>query len=166
MATTYEKIATTTLGSANATIDFTSITASYTDLRVVLTGACSASSYILFTVNNTTTPYSYTYLFGTGAAAGSKRNTSGGLTGVYLNDEVAMATNNMFLAEIDFFSYSGSTNKTSLSAFSGDQNGSGQVQRNVNLWGSTSAINRVTLTCQGGNFNTGTTATLYGILKA
>jgi hypothetical protein len=37
MATTYEKIATTTLGTAASSIDFTSIAGTYTDLRVVFT---------------------------------------------------------------------------------------------------------------------------------
>jgi hypothetical protein len=36
MATTYEKIATTTLGTAAATFTFSSIPATYTDLRLVV----------------------------------------------------------------------------------------------------------------------------------
>jgi len=166
MAATYEPIATTTLGSAAASIDFTSIGSGFTDLRLVLAGSTSASTYLYFTINNTTTPYSYTYLYGTGAVANSKRNTSGGLTGIFINDEVATGVSDRFLAELNFFSYAGSTYKTSLSKYSGDRNGSGQVQLNVNLWGSTSAITQITLYPSSGNFETGTTATLFGILKA
>jgi hypothetical protein len=163
---TYEPIATQTLASAAASIDFNSIAATYTDLRLVLVGSTSASTYLYFTINNTTTPYSYTYLYGTGAVAGSKRNTSGGLTGVFINDEVATGVSSRFLAELDFFSYAGSTNKTSLSRYSGDRNGAGQVQLNVNLWGSTSALTQITLYPSSGNFEIGTTATLYGIKAA
>jgi hypothetical protein len=157
-------IASQTLGSAASTITFSSIPATYTDLRLVLAGSTSASTYLYFTINGTSTPYSYTYLYGTGAVAGSKRNTSAGLTGVFINDEVATGISSVFLAELDFFSYAGSTNKTSLSRYSGDRNGTGQVQVNVNLWGSTSAITQLTLYPSSGNFEIGTTATLYGIL--
>ena len=166
MATTYEKIQSTTLGSSASSIDFTSIGSGFTDLRLVLAGSTSASTYLYFTINNTTTPYSYTYLYGTGAVAGSKRNTSGGLTGTFINDEVATGVSSRFLAELDFFSYAGSTFKTSLSRYSGDRNGAGQVQLNANLWGSTSAITQITLYPSSGNFETGTMATIYGILKA
>jgi hypothetical protein len=166
MPATYEPIQSYTLGSAAASIDFTSIGSTFTDLRLVLAGSTSASTYLYFTINNTTTPYSYTYLYGTGSVAGSKRNTSAGLTGVFINDEVATGVSSRFLAELDFFSYAGSTNKTSLSKYSGDRNGTGQVQLNVNLWGSTSAINRLTLYPSSGNFEIGTTATLYGIKNA
>ena len=166
MPATYEKIQSTTLGSAAASIDFTSIGSGFTDLRLVLAGSTSASTYLYFTINNTTTPYSYTYLYGTGAVAGSKRNTSGGLTGVFINDEVATGVSSRFLAELDFFSYAGSTYKTGLSKYSGDRNGAGQVQLNANLWGSTSAITQITLYPSSGNFETGTMATIYGIKKA
>jgi hypothetical protein len=48
-----------------------------------------------------------------------------------------------------------------------DNNGSGGVTRSVGLWRSTSAITSISLFIDGTTtFSTGTTATLYGILKA
>jgi hypothetical protein len=67
---------------------------------------------------------------------------------------------------MDFFSYAGSTNKTVLIEISQDYNGSGVVQRSVALFRDTAAITRLDLTAVGTTFAIGTTATLYGILKA
>ena len=112
------------------------------------------------------TNYSRTLLYGTGAAAGSGRNTSQSymyLTGVaYPNATYAT------LIEADIFSYAGSTNKTVLNKVATDKNGSGGVEYNVGLWRSTSAITSISLTLEASaqDFPIGTTATLYGILKA
>jgi hypothetical protein len=161
MATTYEKIATTTLGSAAATIDFTSIAASWTDLRLVLT--CTGSGYIYpnARVNSSAALYSYTILYGDGTSAASYRD---------VNDAITLSWNGTntipVLYTMDLFSYAGSTYKTILTTGQEDNNGSGVVNRAVSLWRSTSAITSITLRGGGNNFASGTTATLYGVLKA
>ena len=66
----------------------------------------------------------------------------------------------------DVFSYAGSTNKTTLIINASDDNGSGRIVNTVGLYRSATAISRIDLTTSTGNFATGTTATLYGILKA
>jgi hypothetical protein len=165
MPATYEPIATTTLGSAAATISFTSISASYTDIRVVLAGSHETTATTLrMQVNSDTgTNYSYTELIGDGATASSSRGTSSSR----INCGNANFNNTQpSLITVDWFSYAGSTNKTCLVTASQDRNGSGSVLRTVGLWRSTSAITSVQLFPATGNFATGTTATLYGILKA
>jgi hypothetical protein len=68
---------------------------------------------------------------------------------------------------IDIFSYAGSTFKTCLITRSSDQNGSGEVMREVSLWRNTAAITTILFRLStSGNYATGTTATIYGILKA
>ena len=164
MPATYEPIATTTLGSATATISFTSISASYTDIRVVLVGSHETTATTLrMQVNSDTgTNYSYTELIGDGATATSSRGTSSSR----INCGNANFNNTQpSLITVDWFSYAGSTNKTCLVTASQDRNGSGSVLRTVGLWRSTSAITSVQLFPASGNFATGTTATLYGILK-
>jgi hypothetical protein len=155
-------IATTTLGTASATITFSSIPATYTDLRLVLTGWPDVTTTIGVQFNSDTgSNYSRTRLYGDGTSAGSDRNTSQ----VYLGSGSLFSTTAPGLLTIDIFSYAGSTNKTALCTASSDQNGSGQVQRNVGLWRSTAAITSIYLYCVGGvDFQSGTTATLYGIL--
>jgi hypothetical protein len=163
MPATYEKIATTTLGSAQGTITFSSIPSTYTDLRLVMTFTTTAGELIKAQYNgDTATNYSVTSLYGDGSTAGSFRVTS--INYVYVTN--GSDTTVPHFATLDIFSYAGSTNKTSLGTQSRDNNGSGTVGQFVHLWGSTSAINSIALFPNSGNFKTGTTATLYGILKA
>jgi len=165
MPSTYEPIATTTLGSAATTITFSSIPATFTDLRLVWTvRATSSSNFPLVTFNNDTgTNYSWTRLYGDGTSAASQRNTSRAGIGILWLTEVSSAADTFNLLTLDVFSYAGSTYKTSLTTASADKNGSGTVERAVALWQSTSAINRLDLTASSSTFTAGTTATLYGI---
>jgi len=164
MATSTEvAIATQTLGSAASTITFSSIPSTYTDLRLVLiVSDGSNGSRINCNFNSDTgNTYSMTNIQGTGASALSSRGTSQ----TYLNAGNCTASTNKAFTTIDIFSYTGSTYKTCLTTNSRDDNGSGAVMRFVNLWQSTSAINRIDLTlATTGNFDAGSTATLYGIL--
>jgi hypothetical protein len=165
MPATYEPIATTTLGSAASNITFSSIPATYTDLKVVITGTSSASEYVAVQFNgDTSTNYSRTALFGDGSTVTSNQTTSGN----YVRDDALFTNNtNVAMTSFDVFSYAGSTFKTLLMQGSGDKNGSGIVSRIVGLWRSTSAITSIKLYgAFGANFNTGTTATLYGIKNA
>jgi hypothetical protein len=167
MPSTYEPIATTTLGTAATSMSFTSIPATYTDLRVVWTGsfANAGGSRLSLRFNSDSgTNYSYTRLSGNGTAAASARNTSQTDIIMGVSD---IPQNAIHLNEIDVFSYAGSTFKTCLIGQSSDNNGSGWVFRQVGLWRSTSAITSITLLdYQGTNINAGTTATLYGIKNA
>jgi len=165
MPATYEPIATTTLGAAAASINFTSIAASYTDLRVVLTGTGTAALSERFRFNSdTATNYSYTILYGNGSAAGSGRGSNVSfIRGTFMN---SWDTTIPVMVTLDLFSYTGSTNKTCLLTVSQDLNGSGSVERSVGLWRSTSAVNNIEIYASTSTFAAGTTATLYGILKA
>jgi hypothetical protein len=164
MPATYEPIATTTVVTPASTITFSSITSAYTDLKLVLVASStlSASPRIQFN-SDTGTNYSRTTIYGDGATAASSRSTgfaSIGLTTTSLSLTIPT------MISIDLFSYAGSTYKTILSAETNDQNGSGAVSRTVGLWRSTSAITSIDLSLNTSTFTTGTTATLYGILKA
>ena len=167
MATTFDPIATTTLGSAASSITFSSIASSWTDLRVVWTGsfANAGGSRLSLRFNSDSgTNYSYTRLSGNGSAAASARNTNQTDIIMGVSD---IPQNLIHLNEIDVLSYAGSTFKTCLIGQSFDNNGSGWVFRQVGLWRSTSAITSITLLdYQGTNINAGTTATLYGIKNA
>ena len=164
MATaTYTPIATQTLGSAAASITFSSIPGTYTDLRLVLTcTSSSANSDILLTFNgDTATNYSRTYLVGLGSSAISGSPTS--QNNIPL-DGWGASTTVPQMYSVDIFSYAGSTNKTLLCSASEDDNGSGRVTIEVGLWRNTSAITSITLGSTGViTFSTGTIATLWGI---
>lgn len=165
MPATYEPIATTTLSSAAASITFSSISSAYTDLRVVIVPITADNTGTSLRINSdTNTNYSRTLINGNGTTAASVNATNADRMYLTYSDP---ATSQPRLITIDFFSYAGSTYKTCLSTDANDKNGSGMVLSQVGLWRSTSAITSISfLTNTGGNFNTGTTATLYGIKAA
>ncbi len=167
MPVTYEPIATTTLGSAASTITFSSIPATYTDLRLIITVTGTAADAVAITFNSDTgSNYSYTRLLGSGSAASSFRGTSTSNL-PFIAQFNQLDTTIPTLGITDIFSYAGSTHKTVLHDNSNDRNGSGDVIRYVGLWRSTSAITSITLTDTGaGQMKIGTTATLYGIKNA
>jgi hypothetical protein len=165
MPATYEPIATTTLGSAAASITFSSIAGTYTDLRLVFVAKSTNGDNIRIQFNGDTSSsnYSSTWISGNGSTASSSRNTD--LSRIQLPS--SLDSTQPALVTIDIFSYAGSTNKTVLVEESKDLNGSGVVARQVSCWRNTSAITTIFLESQGGGtFMSGTTATLYGIKNA
>jgi hypothetical protein len=167
MATTYEKIATTTLGSGSSSLTFSSIPGTYTDLRLVLVGTSATSPvggpYARLN-GDTGNNYSNTYMYGYGSGVGSGQRTSYNQIDLeYFN---VFSTTIPEMKTLDFFSYAGSTYKTILETDSSDQNGSGWTANAVFLWSSTAAITSISIYQNSSNFGVGTTATLYGIKAA
>jgi hypothetical protein len=161
---TYEPIATQTLASAAAGITFSSIAASWTDLRLVLTGTvATAADNVRFQFNgDTATNYSGTRLNGDGTSASSARSTSLTIGSLIISCSATIPC----MGVLDIFSYAGSTYKTTLGTSSSDQNGSGRVEQMVHLWRSTAAVTSIYVFGAASNLKIGTTATLYGIKAA
>lgn len=170
MPVTYEPIATVTLGSEASSIVFSSIPATYTDLRLVMVGvkpsATNSAPRVQFnTDTGASTNYSYTRLDGEGTTASS--TTVANHAGIPLIFFDALVTTTPKLGTLEIFNYRGSTNKTCLNVESSDRNGSGRVVVAVGMWRNTAAITTITINDNSSrNFGVGTTATLYGILKA
>jgi hypothetical protein len=163
MPVTYDKIATTTLGSAASDIIFSSIPSTYTDLVLILVGkrTTGGNNLAINFNNDSSSLYSRTVLFGTGSSAGSTQNSSQiTLTDFY----VGLNATNESTHRINIFNYANTTtNKTLL--WRSDR-ADEAVQAIVGLYRSTSAINQITLATSGSTIATGTTATLYGIKAA
>ena len=160
MASTYEPIATTTLSSNQASVSFSSISNSYTDLVLVANGALSAAydSIELRLNGDTGTNYSRTFLSGNGtsASSGNSTNTSSLALGL-------MGTEN----STDIFHINNYSNtSTYKTVISRANTASNTVRAGVGTWRSTSAINQVTVIATSGNFISGSTFTLYGIKAA
>jgi hypothetical protein len=160
MTATYEKIATTTLGSAQADITFSTISGSYTDLVLVLGSltTASANQAIRMQLNSDTgNNYGDTNLYGDGSSAASTRNTGN----AYINTTLATTSTTIpSTVIINFNNYSNATTfKTIISRY----NSNATVSAIIGIWNSTSAITSIKLFCGTGNINSGTTATLYGI---
>ena len=163
MPLTYDPIATTTLGSAQSDITFSSIPGTFTDLVLIVTGRQSGGSDVPFLrFNGTTTGYSSIRLRGNGAAVAAGRQ---GGSGMWLGDNSAIATQPA-LVTANIFSYAGSTNKSVLGSINADSNGAGFLSRAAGIWMNTAAITSLTWSAGTDTWIAGTTATLYGILRA
>ena len=159
---TYTPIATTTLGSAAADVTFSSISAAYTDLIFVITATSdtggSRALYMQYN-SDTGTNYSQTYMNGDGSTAASGRASNAN----QIAELLSITPSNPAQANISLQNYSNTTTfKTSLCR----GNSMNQTVASVGLWRSTSAINAVKFFPSSGNFNTGSTFTLYGIAAA
>jgi hypothetical protein len=148
MASTYEPLATTTLGSAAASVTFSSISGSYTDLVLVInarmTGGGGASSIQAQFNSDTASNYSFTLLNGDGSSATSARASSQTQAAVGLATDTA---GEFSPSIIQVMNYSNTTTYKTVLARSGIA--SDRVRAFVSLWSSTSAINRIDLINNG-----------------
>jgi hypothetical protein len=158
MSSTYEPIATTTLGSDTANITISSIPSTYTDLRIILSGKFSASQTLWIQFNgDTSTNYSYTRIFGNGSTVSSLRESS-----ISQGKIAAVSGNNFDATLIDIQNYANTTTfKTTLCRGNTNQ----FIGAYVMLWRKTpEAINSIKFGGEdAGDFKAGTTVTIYGI---
>jgi microcompartment protein CcmK/EutM len=99
MTATYEKIATTTLGSAQASTTFSTISGAYTDLVLIVAGVTtSGTEAVAVQVNGDTgSNYSRTVLLGNGSAASSSRATSQTSAGLGVIDSATAGASKVIL---------------------------------------------------------------------
>lgn len=159
MTTTYEKIATTTLGAGAASVTFSSISASYTDLVLVAvsTAVSSANNMTMQFNSDTGSNYSRTFINGNGSSATSSRSTS--QTKLFVGDFGNPTIPSVVI--INLMNYSNTTTYKTVVGRYGEADI--QTGASVGLWQSTSAINAMTIFAETNNFASGSTFTLYGI---
>jgi hypothetical protein len=155
MPSTYEPIATTTLGSAASSVTFSSIPSTYTDLVMVIAGSTvSGDGYLQFN-GDTSSFYSSTRLYGDGSGAYSDRISSFGVT-------IGGFTNAVSI--INIFNYANTTTfKTSIARIN---NPAGFVDATVNLWRKTPEAITQIVASAASNWASGCSFTLYGIKAA
>ena len=162
MAVTYSPIATTTLGSNQTTVTFSSIPQTYTDLVVIVQAAANGNAPLVRYNNNSSGIYSGTYLRGDGSSAISFRLTNQ----TWINVAQNPAVNEQYNAIFHIQNYSNATTyKTTL--FRGNAAQSTTVA-GVALYQNTSAISRIDFVTPSGSdvYNSGSMFTLYGITAA
>ena len=169
MAVTYDKVATSTVsGSSTTSIDFTSISSSYTDLVLVLSHASASASggLVYLTFNNDTTNNNYSQTRVTwdyGGYGGDIQASANSINQRFISwNRTGWAT-----TVTNIMNYSNtSILKTFLNRNSNAQYTGGMGSTQITLWRSTAAINQVTIVISASNFVAGTLATLYGIAQA
>jgi hypothetical protein len=175
MPKTYEPIATTTLGSAAASVTFSSISGSYTDLVLVTSPATthSLSTFVYMQFNgDTSTNYSVTEVYGNGSSALSNRGSS--LDTGWIGFDISISNTVGDYASIsNIMNYS---NTTTYKTFISRANRASSAldyqgtDATVGSWRSTAAITSIVVKNRRGgvdyNFASGSTFTLYGIKSA
>lgn len=169
MPSTYTLISSNVLTSSAASVTFSSIPSTYTDLVLRLstrTTAASINSVILVRLNSdTTSSYSVTILDGDGATATSSRSAtptaigSGGITSG--SSSTASTFGN---GEIYFPNYANSSTKA-WGSFSASENNAttATIRNTANYYLGTSPITTIRFSLTTGSFDTGSSFYLYGI---
>lgn len=158
-----EKIATLTVGVGGAaTLDFTSIPSSYTDLVVMFSfRAATTATSVYMNINGDSSATSR-FVYGDGTSTGS--STSVNFVGS--TSSSARTANTFGSARLTIANYTSSTNKSyTVHAVSETNGNPGENYFIAGQWANTSAVNRLTFYMVSGNLDAYSTATIYGILK-
>lgn len=168
ITSSFESIATVTLGSPSSTITFSSIPGTYKSLQIRLMAKTAGASVesLDMQFNGISTSSYYTHrIDGNGSSA------SAGAFGPFTSARPMYSTlastgsNGWGVSIIDIIDYASTSKNKTIKAFSGyDNNGSGIVQLISNLYfANTNAITSIVFTNGSGNFTSGSTFALYGI---
>jgi hypothetical protein len=171
MPTTFTKIAAVTVGSGGAaSIDFTSIPSTYTDLCLLVSARSArsqSSDNIDVFFNGSTSNRSDLALRGSGTVVVSYTTSNGHIGYIPAASDTA---NTFGSASIYIPNYTSSNNKSLSNDVVMENNASGNgsafMTLDAGLWSQTAAITSITLNTSSGagsNFVQYSTATLYGI---
>jgi hypothetical protein len=168
MATTYEAIATVTVGSGGASsIEFTSIPGTYTDLLVKTSLRCNNGSagadMVLVTLNGSTSDFTHRYIINNAGSVASGSNVPRTVAATNRNGTTASTFSN---CEFYIPNYAGSNNKSISVDYTTEQNGTTSYFQvlSANLWSNSAAITSIKMDDESGHsFVQYSTATLYGI---
>ena len=163
---TMQLIESKTLGSAQASIEFTNIPQTYTDLLLVTSLRCSADqAWAKLQINGSDANFSSRSLEGYGTDGVGSYSRSDNLNFIAINKSTW--TSNTFSNQSTYIpNYTSSTAKSiSIDMVSENNAGSGFTHIMAKLWSGTAAITSLTIVPQTGNLEQYSMASLYGILK-
>ncbi len=168
MPSTYEKIQTTTIGTATATVDFTSIPGTYTDLVIIMNAGVTSgadSAYMRFN-SDTGNNYNIAELYGTGSTAAAQSDHVRSNIIITFSNDVGGPTITQ-AATINIMSYAQTTYHKCVIMNSGTPSNSSYpgVSYFGNVWNNTGAITAVRI-YTANTFVSGSTFSLYGIKAA
>jgi hypothetical protein len=172
---TYTLINSNVLTTTAASITFSSIPATYTDLVVRYSARTTESGpneLIIYTLNgNTSSNYSTTTLIGNASSVISNRTTSAANIRAGWQSGNTATANTFGSAEIYIPSYTVSQKKPTGNFSAAENNNTGTadtyINANAGLFSITTAVSSITLTpINGTNFVSGSSFYLYGISNA
>jgi hypothetical protein len=173
MPNTMTLIASSTVGAGGAaSIDFTSIPQTYTDLQIFFSGRTTSNAGQTWapvrpTFNGSSATWSYRGLYGDGSSGSSSENTSSSEFG---QNSSSLSTANTFSSTVVYIpNYTGSTAKSSSTDSVSENNATSALASLIaDLWNTTSAITSISLAVPSayGLWAQYSTAYLYGISKS
>jgi hypothetical protein len=170
MPPTYQLIANTTLTTTTATVTFSNIAGTYTDLVVkcsTRSNAADVSNTVNITLSSDTgSNYSRTQIIGDGSTATSGRSSNQSILPFLASAAASLTADSFGTFEIYIPSYTASQNKP-ISGFAVTEANSASDARIYGaayLWRNTSAVSSIKFELSGGNsFVSGSSFFLYGI---
>ena len=162
---TYTPLATTKLTSSSATVTFSSIPQTYTDLvvSVNIVGLTAQETPKMYFNGDTSALYSTTFLDGGSSVLSNRTTAQGSFYGIGAYNSGNPTGVSSILVNIN--NYSNTTNNKTMLARSSAATLSTNLT--VGLYRSTSAVSSISFIVHGGNsYLPGTTFTIYGILAA
>lgn len=158
---TYTLINSTTLTTATASVSFSSIPGTYTDLVLVANYGITTDYYaprIRFN-SDTGSNYSDTIISGNGSTASSERHTNATSIVISSTGVLSNTLNNITIMNLNDYS-----NTTTYKTLTGRNSAAAnEASSGVGLWRNTNAINSITIFLGSGNLYSGSTFKLYGI---
>ena len=167
MPNTYTLISSNVLTSSAASVTFSAIPATFTDLVLrCSTRDTNAAQWVsaFLQVNSTTSSYSYTYIRGNGSTAVSQRDTAQANFFVANNNGSGSTSSTFANFEIYIPNYAGATNKVISSNAVGEDNSTSPVYLAAiaGLLSNTTAVTSLTMVASTA-FSTNSSFYLYGI---
>lgn len=172
MATTYTLINSNVLASSAASITFSSIPATYTDLVVrfsVRSDRSSTFDNIETRLNaDSGTNYSNTLLSGDGSAAASSNSSNANIWQVQITNGDTSTSNTFSNSELYIPNYTSTANRpASVFSVQEDNSATARIRLNAYLYRGASAITSMAFTPSNGtNWLSGSSFYLYGISNA
>jgi hypothetical protein len=162
---TYTPLATVTLGSAAASVTFSSIPATYRDLILVMTVKSVSGNGYPYLRLNADSGNNYSRVSMSGGSAGVRSNTDTGISFVSLSYDAFAITSDGFNSTTQFMDYSATDkHKTTLTRANQAAGGTTTADALANRWANTAAITSAQLLLSSGDFATGSTFNLYGVI--
>jgi hypothetical protein len=155
---TYTALATVTLASTNTSITFSNIPATYRDLVVVSNiSRATADGLIQIQLNSDTgSNYSRIWMLGSGSGSGnSGTSTDSGYKMLSYSTRISTVISQLF-------DYS-ATDKHKIMLWRGNDSGA-EVSAMAGRWANTAAVNTLRVHTVVGDFATGSTFSLYGVI--
>ena len=168
MANTYTLISSSTVATNTASVTFSSIPSTYTDLVIRCSNRTASGGVETLNIQlngDTATNYSSTNVKGSGTAASNSRTTSDTSATMYTSDWSSDTANTFSNGEIYIPSYTVAQNKP-IGTFGVEENNAAAafITASASLWRSTAAVTSITLIYTGGNNHlAGSSFYLYGI---